>query len=616
MKSITTAVFAILTLPAALLAQFQPGYARPGFDIRVSAAVAFDDGDGEALYVGGVFSVADGVAVDGIARWDGEAWTPVGEVGDPAVDTEVLALAVFDDGSGPALYAGGEFTEIAGQPIEGIARWDGSSWSAVGEELSIVNALEIYDDGTGPALYAGARRGLVRWDGVEWIDEVPTPFSSENVFALSVYDDGGGDKLFFGGNFVVTEEIHIVSIGSWDGTTPEALVGPFGDGVNRANGARGNVYALETYDAGDGERLYVGGIFDLAGGLMITDLATWDGSVWGAEASDPPGRFVNALAVYDRDGTGARMAIGGDPDLPANGSGGTVSSWDGATFETLSSATADAVPTATGSLDQFVSALVEFDDGSGPALYAFGRFNNDGVTTAARVARWDGASWSGVSKGDLAGLTVNSTILALEGLDVGGVEGLYAGGALASIGSVANASVAAWTGSDWTALRGAGTVAPVLTRALEAYDQPEGPRLIAAGQVQGQGSSGLASWDGASWTPIGDGGAFALFSGTVTTMEAHDFGTGPELFVAGNFTAIDGQTMNRIASWDGQMFSSLGPAGDVGVNGTVNVAAVFDDGNGPALYVGGNFTEAGGVSSPYLARWDSNTWSAPSLEAP
>ncbi|MEM1182577.1 MAG: hypothetical protein AAGM22_29800, partial [Acidobacteriota bacterium] len=219
MRSITISLFIGLSLPATLIAQFQPGYARPGLDGRIEAAVPFDDGGGAALYVGGVFSFADGVAVDGIARWDGEVWTPVGEVGDPAIDTEVRALAVFDDGSGPALYAGGEFTEIAGLPIEGIARWDGSSWSAVGDELELVNALEIYDDGSGPALYAAAGRGLVSWDGTEWVDEIVAPFFSNSVLALAVYDDGGGDKLFFGGNFVLTEDVQIVSIGSWDGTT-------------------------------------------------------------------------------------------------------------------------------------------------------------------------------------------------------------------------------------------------------------------------------------------------------------------------------------------------------------------------------------------------------------
>ena len=45
---------------------------RPG---RALAAV--EDGAG-GIYVGGEFSVTDGVAAPGVAHWDGSAWTPLG----------------------------------------------------------------------------------------------------------------------------------------------------------------------------------------------------------------------------------------------------------------------------------------------------------------------------------------------------------------------------------------------------------------------------------------------------------------------------------------------------------------------------------------------------------
>jgi len=44
----------------------------------------------------------------------------------------VRALAVFDDGSGPALYAGGDFTTAGGVAANRIAKWNGSSWSQLG----------------------------------------------------------------------------------------------------------------------------------------------------------------------------------------------------------------------------------------------------------------------------------------------------------------------------------------------------------------------------------------------------------------------------------------------------------------------------------------------------
>ena len=71
----------------------------------------------------------------------------------------VYALEVFDDGTGPALFAGGEFTTAGGVSANRIAKWDGTSWSALGSGLgSYVYALEVFDDGTGTALFAGGNR--------------------------------------------------------------------------------------------------------------------------------------------------------------------------------------------------------------------------------------------------------------------------------------------------------------------------------------------------------------------------------------------------------------------------------------------------------------------------
>jgi hypothetical protein len=84
----------------------------PGTDERVSALTVFDDGTGPALYAAGTFTIAGGVAANRVARWDGSQWTALG-VG---TDDHVLALATFDDGRGTALYAGGEFTTAGGSP--------------------------------------------------------------------------------------------------------------------------------------------------------------------------------------------------------------------------------------------------------------------------------------------------------------------------------------------------------------------------------------------------------------------------------------------------------------------------------------------------------------------
>ena len=66
----------------------------------------------------GHFTAAGGVAANRLAKWDGSSWAPLG-IG---VDDAVHALASWDDGDGPALYAGGAFTASSGADSY-LAKW-------------------------------------------------------------------------------------------------------------------------------------------------------------------------------------------------------------------------------------------------------------------------------------------------------------------------------------------------------------------------------------------------------------------------------------------------------------------------------------------------------------
>ncbi|MEJ2720343.1 MAG: hypothetical protein P8181_04285 [bacterium] len=77
---------------------------------------------------------------------------------------------------------------------------------------------------------------------------------------------------------------------------------------------------------------------------------------------------------------------------------------------------------------------------------------------------------------------------------------------------------------------------------------------------------------------------------------------GGVVYVGGDFTQAGGRTVNRIARWDGGSWGGMGG----GVNGNVNAIAVGTDG----VYVGGNFTSTGGGSANYIAKWNGSSWSA------
>jgi hypothetical protein len=84
---------------------------------------------------------------------------------------------------------------------------------------------------------------------------------------------------------------------------------------------------------------------------------------------------------------------------------------------------------------------------------------------------------------------------------------------------------------------------------------------------------------------------------------------GNEVYVGGYFTEAGGVSANRVARFNTltNTWSSLGTGSSNGVNNYVLALAVV----GNEVYVGGWFTSAGGVSANYVARFNTqtNTWS-------
>ena len=79
------------------------------------------------------------------------------------------------------------------------------------------------------------------------------------------------------------------------------------------------------------------------------------------------------------------------------------------------------------------------------------------------------------------------------------------------------------------------------------------------------------------------------------------------LYVGGNFTTAGGATANRVARWDGAAWHSLGNGTTNGVGGTVSAILPVSP---TEVYVGGTFTTAGVVAANRIARFDGTSWSA------
>jgi hypothetical protein len=121
------------------------------------------------LIAGGDFNNAGGVDVNGIARWDGSAWQPLGS-GVSGTRFFVQALIPFEG----KLIAAGSFSKAGGIDVNNIASWDGNSWQPLGSGLNgWVYSLTIYNG----QLIAGGYfakaggvsvNGIARWDGIYW----------------------------------------------------------------------------------------------------------------------------------------------------------------------------------------------------------------------------------------------------------------------------------------------------------------------------------------------------------------------------------------------------------------------------------------------------------------
>jgi hypothetical protein len=137
-----------------------------GSSIWVGAIIDWDDGQGSAIYACGNFTVIGGIQVNGIARWRDGAWSALGT----GLTAAPNAMAAYETGASAVLF-------VAGAGYNGLSRWNGSSWEfpmgiMTGPFPTQVAPLMSYDDGTGPALVAGGSflqaagtpsNGIARW---------------------------------------------------------------------------------------------------------------------------------------------------------------------------------------------------------------------------------------------------------------------------------------------------------------------------------------------------------------------------------------------------------------------------------------------------------------------
>jgi hypothetical protein len=218
-------------------------------------------------------------------------------------------------------------------------------------------------------------------------------------------------------------------------------------------------------------------------------------------------------------------------------------------------------PGTPGITSGYVAPIVEWNDGTGAALYVGGSFPNiGGVAGTALLAKFNPAT--------------NAFSKLGTGLSTGSTNGFL------------------------TALQ------------PYSFGPPPGNRLIVGGffaSAGGQaGTKSLAQWDGTKWANCGTN-FVANSANAVWSMAVWN----GRLYIGGSFADCGGVIgANGVASWDGATWQGLGSGIGTGFNPNAFAMKVFNDGSGEALYIGGRFNEIGGVpGSALIGKWDGTQWS-------
>ena len=631
-------------------------FAVPGIAGTISVTAT----DGSNLYVGGKFIRAGSIAANSIAMWDGNQWHAMGEGPENGVGGEIPSVEAmaFVDGK---LFIGGQFSTAGGLEVNGLAWWDGSQWNRMGSDSTngvrrkvvvendtlmlrgfpyalLAHNNKIYVGGN--FQYAGnsPTEGVAIWniDSSRW--ETPEHgITRENddpqptIFCLAAHEN----NVYAGGTFQF-EPLGIAArnIARWDGTSWSSL-----------GEAAGYILDMKTDDDGN---LYAAGFFaseaDSTGGA--SGIGIWNGTNW--TSLNGPADYksqISRLGFFKNE-----LYAGGSFLQDYVQPNQNLARWNGTDWQIIEG--------LARTYNTLFSAGISSIEGTEDNLYVTGYFSRAGDTYAVNIAQFEPetSAWKLLNDGNANQGIHDGYIMALEQAG----DTLYAGGEFTVAGGTLARSIAKWTGSEWKAL-GYGTdeyngirgqVFTILADSSEVY---AGGRFDNAG---GEATFHVARWDGSKWWPVGlgvggltgahvkalaksgdylyVGGYFAVVGdeenyeipansiarfnlktsrwetfgsgieynhgvpGTVNDMEWH----GDTLFVGGEFYLADGMDNENLAALIGGKWASADNNHDYGIRGRVNkIKAIGDD-----LYIGGILKYETDDPSHGILKWENGAW--------
>lgn len=308
------------------------GYEWHRLNSQISGGVitTFEIDDFGNIYVGGSFKYAGGFEANGVAMWDGNSWKALG-TGMKNIDdrpTQVLSIAL--DGSGN-LYAGGTFDYAGDELVNNLAKWDGNTWSNLGNGVSrkdgvkgFVSSIfigekdDIYVCGRFANAGSVEANNIAKWDGNSWSSTIDY---KDNEWTPEIVIDNSG-KFYA----IVGINVSVATYGK--GTSSErtmwgVYIQPKDSGWKSLGGiSESSKHSLMCGSEGD---LYV---------INNGSLMKWDGQNW--RGLDGISEVIREFHSYFIDNLGNIFVAGG---TVAGLKTDVFYKWDGKTWQKLSNFT-------------------------------------------------------------------------------------------------------------------------------------------------------------------------------------------------------------------------------------------------------------------------------------
>lgn len=385
-----------------------------GFDGAVSAITEY----GGQVVVAGTFAFSGSTPVWGTAAWTGSSWQLLGS-GGPV--PQITSLQVI----GNDLYAGGAFAA----PGQGIARWNGLAWSGIG------GVTGVFSGSIGSVVLALGTHGQNLLVGGEFTRAGQPPSGATAVCSTNVaVFDGASWQPMGSGRGIHGQVFEVLPYGSdWLALGAfEAAGNVATNGLARWDGDRWHRFAdcdgsIQDAALWNGN-LIVSGAFTAIGGQAITNMARFDGSTWHPFGPALTVGLCSHQGQLHAAGTNALRTWSGVGWVTAASVSGIVDRMhvhtDGNLYFTTWTFNAHRVyrwngtaAIQVGAPNDFIHCLGSF----GSDLVIGGRFTAVSGAPTNLLARWNGSAWSTFG-GGVTGYAVNS-LCELDGALYVGANG-------------------------------------------------------------------------------------------------------------------------------------------------------------------------------------------------